>query len=917
MKKIFLVIFLVILGVVVIFGYWANIFLPKKIKIDAENFVKENFDKILQISTIKINIIKGIKIANATVLEKNQTPYLVINELDILPLWPSFLTKNKIIISCKISNAYFNLSRNQQGQFNIPEIKTAAGKNLVLLNSLEIKKLRLDFVDTKVNFKKTFSDLYLAAQIGPAEVNFKLKWLDTILSQGVYYFNTSKLKINCLLYNINLTEFTPYINGLQLNQGLLTKADIIWEINATHNFQGKIQLNNLAITQNNKEFQGNLTADFSAAISPLLKKTSYYIDGALENGQLNNLPIINTLYNVSTRFNLDGEKINFLNFSGYLTPLLNKKENYLAAKGAITYIGEPTIILETQGNMQTARFIKIMNQLSSNPIWKTITTNNTGTIDFKGNLNSNLTKKEISYLFNYTLKNADINTIKNINAQGVLEKNILTFSKCSFNYKNIDFLVNGAINDLSGQDKTLVVDFQSESALNKFIILLNELGGSSLPFLSTLKNPGGNLAITGKVEGKLHEKLFQYTINYQLNNGQINDLSQIQAQGIIDNTKFLIKSCSLNYKNFPFTLLGNIENFSSPKISLVAQSDLLTVVFLADSLSNNIIIKELSLKSPNSKVISQGNMKTDSPFQINLTGKGNLNLTDIIKITNILNPKTQPALTKLNPQGVFNLEFTAKKDTPSDWQIKVKGLSDKLTIYNINGQNVSFDLLSNKNELIISPLLAKVINGKLDLRSKFDFKNNKAVFNVIANDISLSQLQKEVNLGKKAKDITGMLNLQADFENSSLTQWDKLSGDGKITISNGNFCHINFLKGLGEFLFIPDFEDIKFKKGYSDIIFKKDAILFDDLEMQSTEMSLKGAGKIYLDGKIDFMLFPEFNPMVVAASSGLQKVFTGILGKSGLVIKAEGTLLKPKYSTKPLLFSPIQGIKKFFKDLSS
>jgi hypothetical protein len=178
---------------------------------------------------------------------------------------------------------------------------------------------------------------------------------------------------------------------------------------------------------------------------------------------------------------------------------------------------------------------------------------------------------------------------------------------------------------------------------------------------------------------------------------------------------------------------------------------------------------------------------------------------------------------------------------------------------------------------------------------------------VLINDLELSRLRQEINL--KNSNLSGILSLDAKLENDGLSQWNKMTGNGKVTIKEGNIWEINFLKGLGQFLFIPEFESIVFEEGYSDLLFKDENIIFENTELKSTKMTLRGQGRISTKGDLNFILVSEFNPNLISASESLNKIISSILSKNTLAIELNGTLAKPTYKIKPTVFSNFEGIK--------
>jgi autotransporter translocation and assembly factor TamB len=327
---------------------------------------------------------------------------------------------------------------------------------------------------------------------------------------------------------------------------------------------------------------------------------------------------------------------------------------------------------------------------------------------------------------------------------------------------------------------------------------------------------------------------------------------------------------------------------------------------------NIINIEDLILKVADSKIAAQGTIEPKSS-QGQFKGAGFVDVKDIKTVLNLFNLK-YPLLDKVGLSGIINGKFIINGGkNPSDWEVKLAALSQNLKFYNITAKDVSLELYRNKNELIISPLRAEIGEGKIDLRVKIDSTNNRIVTNILVNDLNLAEFKKDLEL--KDTNLSGRLSLEANIENDSLTQWNKLNGEGKISIEQGNIWEINLLRGLGNMLFIPEFESIVFEEGHSDLIFKDENVVFDNIELKSYQMTLRGRGRISLKGDIDFAMVSEFNPNLVSASESLKKFFTNLLGQNALAIELNGTLKKPNYKIKPVLFSNLGNVQDLLENI--
>ena len=212
--------------------------------------------------------------------------------------------------------------------------------------------------------------------------------------------------------------------------------------------------------------------------------------------------------------------------------------------------------------------------------------------------------------------------------------------------------------------------------------------------------------------------------------------------------------------------------------------------------------------------------------------------------------------------------------------------------------------------------LAEVYGGKIDLRSTLSLSDYNGSLRIDANGIDIAQVIHELNL--KDKKTSGKLSLQANLRSIDFFKWKELSGEGKILISEGNIYQINFLKGLGEILSIPDFENIVFRRAYSDLFFEGENIFFENFQLNASQMNIEGKGKITTAGNIDFLLFPQFSQKLIDSSKGLQKYLTTFLGGGIFSVSISGTIKNPVYTANVSIIpalDKIEDIVDIFKDI--
>jgi hypothetical protein len=130
-----------------------------------------------------------------------------------------------------------------------------------------------------------------------------------------------------------------------------------------------------------------------------------------------------------------------------------------------------------------------------------------------------------------------------------------------------------------------------------------------------------------------------------------------------------------------------------------------------------------------------------------------------------------------------------------------------------------------------------------------------------------------------------------------------------MVLKKGNIWEVSLLKGLGELLFIPEFHKITFKNGYVEFIIRDQQIIFEEVELNSSQINLEGAGAISFSGKLNFLLFPHFNPSIISTSEKLKRIITKFVGRTGLAVKIEGDFKNPSYKIRPHISSPLEHLK--------
>ena len=488
--------------------------------------------------------------------------------------------------------------------------------------------------------------------------------------------------------------------------------------------------------------------------------------------------------------------------------------------------------------------------------------------------------------------------------------------------------------DISNFSKNLESAYISKAnlVLRKRVSYLLE-GDLAIERLKTLaKKPlsaeniilGGNLKIPAALLNKdlkdtwvkiLESQNLDCNLKYKISNANFAEFDKISAQGTLKKNLLTFKESRLTYKNTPFKAVGLLEDFALPCLELKITGPGLSLKTKAiyDPGKKLLKINELVAKNKDTIITSKATVNTrDKTAQI--TGQGRidpLSLNEGLAAFGL----SIPLADKLNPQGIVDISFLAQAGAGlKNWGIELTAFSESFKVYNLTWENIKIKFLKNKEELLLDSLTATIARGEIKLRARANTSTNKASLNLNASKVDVAEVIRQLDI---KKNYSGKLSLQAHLENIDLLSWNKMKGQGKIIIVDGNIWQLNLLKGLGKFLFIPGFEEIIFKQGYADFTFRNEDIIFKNLKLLSKELSIAGEGKLSLKGYLDFLFYPEFAKNLVDSSKGLKKYIGALLGRTSLTVEIKGTLKNPKYKIKSPLIEPLKDIKGILEDILS
>jgi len=264
----------------------------------------------------------------------------------------------------------------------------------------------------------------------------------------------------------------------------------------------------------------------------------------------------------------------------------------------------------------------------------------------------------------------------------------------------------------------------------------------------------------------------------------------------------------------------------------------------------------------------------------------------------------------LSPQGMCNFKggFTGTLDKWRDWTLFGKASSPEVSLkgYHVNDVSLKF---GQRDRMIEECLLnATAYGGPVKINAEANLSDEKIPYHLFldSKNIDLSYLKKDTSL--KDKPLAGFASLAYEG-NGSLVDVNQTIGKGFLSVGDGQFMHIDIVKGLGQLLFIPEYQNISFDYAKSDFVIKDRKVFIKDGVLKGNEMQLSCNGLIDFKGNLDLDLISKFDRDTIQKSKAtFQKRIAALLSHADalLTVKLTGTLKEPKYYVVPDPLGAIQ-----------
>ena len=176
------------------------------------------------------------------------------------------------------------------------------------------------------------------------------------------------------------------------------------------------------------------------------------------------------------------------------------------------------------------------------------------------------------------------------------------------------------------------------------------------------------------------------------------------------------------------------------------------------------------------------------------------------------------------------------------------------------------------------------------------------------NNIEIEKLK--LDTAAKDKDIAGIIQAQIKLSGYS-NDLSKLTGAGRILVTEGKLWELNLFKGLGKLIFAKEFSNIVFSEASCGFIIQNQSIFTDNLKLKSKLVELTGTSNIAFDGTLDAAIDLHVLNKMIPLNETFKDVIVAIAGKLDTVgvIKISGTLKEPTYKFQPAVIDILKGLK--------
>ena len=520
-----------------------NIFLPKQIEALIKKTIKASLSKNIDIQKISFSLNGTLTLTNVNIYDdKADTPTLRAQSLQILPFYPSLINRKLLVISSiKIINPCLTLTRDKQGNFNIPRVKRQEKKSAkkLIIKTIIVKGLNLKINDKLNNFKEDFERIDISVKFSlPVKLNFRVNIFDKttkmIEAYGTFSFSDKALRATVKARDIDISRYKNYLSALgSLNSAKLKEMRLDIKGKDEYEIKAKARITGINLINEKFSFSGNLDIEPVLSFTYGEKEITYRVNAYFSNGKLGNIPYLEKIEKIEAKLNLTKDKLNITSLNASLN------NNSLKLRGSLSDFNNPYLDMQISytGSIKTLK--DIAGRITKIPSF----VQPQGYASINADLRGNLKQNNYTYKALFSIENARINGIKDItaiNCRGNLDNKRLDITNLTFVYKDIPVKGNLQLKRNLYPEITIALESELLNAKTTLILNKNILTISSLELLSNQSR----VEAKGYVEldglGMKFQGLGQVLVSdilkiiEKLNIADTSAIKKLKPQGIVD-----------------------------------------------------------------------------------------------------------------------------------------------------------------------------------------------------------------------------------------------------------------------------------------------------------------------------------------------------------------------------------------------
>jgi len=350
------------------------------------------------------------------------------------------------------------------------------------------------------------------------------------------------------------------------------------------------------------------------------------------------------------------------------------------------------------------------------------------------------------------------------------------------------------------------------------------------------------------------------------------------------------------YENASYASNGTLTGFSEPRIILDISGPNLSLRADATHAAAQVIFNECSGRWRNSLFRFTGTWEKAEDI-VDIEGEAVVELADLRQL-----PETAPpALKWIAGEGPCRVTARLKGPLkrPDLWNVEARAASDAVRLAGYYIQDVAVQYEQAEREGVIKDATFTAYEGTGLLKGRLDFTKEPAAF-ALRGSIDMLDLERlKVDTPLRGRTFFGTLSVNVSAQ-GAFGDLTGITGGGHLTIINGNIWEFNPLRGLGSFLFIPQFSNIVFTTAEGDYYLREGYVETNNLTLKGNELQLLIEGKMGFGGDLDALVYTQV-PVGPADKIEVLDAANKALARTGITaIKIAGTVKEPKYQLQTI-----------------